>query len=291
VTLVFREFDQAALDRQYNNQANVDDPRRYLDWYAPASEAARARVAHLADVAYGHLPEQKLDIFMPPGHSRSDRRPVVAFLHGGAWRALGLKGSSFPAATFTERGALYVAIGFALMPAAGSLDEMVWQCRTALAWLATEIAGHGGDPERIYLIGHSSGGHLAGMVVSTDWARHFSIIKPVVRAAVLVSGLYDLEPVRLSYRNEMLKLDRAAEIRNSPCRNLPKRGPPLLVVHGEHETAEFRRQAQDYAALWKRRHGNCESIELAGLNHYETIESLTDPASTLSQRTLGWFGI
>lgn len=291
MSLVFREFDQASLDRQYNNQANVDDPRRYLDWYGPASEAARAQVPHLRDLAYGSLPAEKLDIFTPPGHSRADRRPVVAFLHGGAWRALGLKASSFPAATFTGRGVLYVAIGFSLMPVAGSLDEMIWQCRTALAWLATEIGEYGGDPERIYLIGHSSGAHLAGMVVSTDWAGHFGICRQVVRAGVLVSGLYDLEPVRLSYRNEMLKLDRCSEIRNSPCRNLPENGPPLLVAYGSQETAEFRRQAQDYAKLWGRRHGNCEILELPGLNHYETIESLTNPASMLSQRTIGWFGI
>jgi arylformamidase len=291
VTLVYRDYDQAALDRQYNNQANVSEPRRYLDWYASASEKARARVQCTAAVAYGALPDERLDIFTPEGCAAGDRRPVVAFVHGGAWRHLGLKQSSFAAETFTARGALYVALGFSRMPAAGSLDEMVAQVRNALAWLYDNIAAHGGDPSRLYLAGHSSGAHLAAMALGTDWPRLYGLPEQILRGAVLVSGIYDLEPVRLCYRNELLKLDRAAELRNSPCRNLPVSGPPALVVHAEFDTDEFRRQARDFAALWQRRYGNAELLSLAGLNHYEAAESLTDPASPLARRMLAWCGL
>ena len=169
---------------------------------------------------------------------------MVVFVHGGAWRSLSLTDCSFPAETITATGALYVPLGFTLMPAAGTLDEMVAQVRTGIAWVWQNIAAYGGDPARLYLIGHSSGAHLAAMALVTDWARLFGLPSNVVHSAVLASGLYDLEPVRLSYRNEMLRLDRAAEIRNSPCRNLPERGPPALIVYGEGETAEFKRQAQ-----------------------------------------------
>jgi arylformamidase len=291
VTLVYRDFDQQALDFQYNNQAQVADPTRYIDWYRTASETARARVAHIRDVAYASLPDERLDIFLPAGVSRSDRRPAVVFLHGGAWRNLDLAGSSFPAETFTARGALYVSVGFSNMPAAGSLDEMVAQVRTALAWLWLNIESYGGDRNRLHLAGHSSGAHLGAMALGTDWPRLHGIPPGPVRSAVLVSGIYDLEPVRLSYRNEMLKLDRAAEIRNSPCRNLPVSGLPLLISHGEFDTVEFKRQAHDFEAVWQRCYGNAARIELAGLNHYETIETLVDPESPLSRATFGWFGI
>jgi arylformamidase len=291
VTLVYRDFDQQALDFQYNNQAQVADPKRYIDWYATASGTARARVTHLRDIAYAGLPDERLDIFLPAGASKNDRRPVVVFLHGGAWRNLNLANSSFPAEAFTARGTLYVAVGFSCMPAAGSLDEMVAQVRTALAWLWLNIESYGGDRNRLHLVGHSSGAHLGAMALCTDWPRLYGIPSGLVRSAVLVSGIYDLEPVRLSYRNEMLKLDRAAEIRNSPCRNLPVGGLPVLIGYGEFDSAEFRRQAHDFEAVWQRCYGNAGRIELAGLNHFETIETLTDPESRLSRATIKWFGI
>lgn len=292
MTAVYRDLNQQELDLQYNNQAQVPDPKRYLDWYDTASAAARARVAHLPDIAYGALPDERLDIFRPGEAAASDRRPVVIFVHGGAWRHLDRSRSSFAAETFTARGALFVAVGFSRMPAAGSLDEMVMQVRAAFAWLWSNIEAHGGDRNRLHLVGHSSGAHLGAMVVTTDWPRLFGIPAGVVCSAVLVSGIYDLEPVRLSYRNEMLKLDRAAELRNSPCRNLPSGdAPPLLIGYGEFDTAEFKRQAHAFETVWQRCHGNSRLVELKGLNHYECAETLFEADSVLSRLAMEWFGI
>jgi arylformamidase len=282
VSLVYRDYDQQTLDLQYNNQAHVADPKRYLDWYATASERARARVKHRCNIAYGGLPDERLDIFMPDGATAADRRPVVVFVHGGAWRHLDRSSSSFAAETFTSRGALFIALGFSRMPAAGSLDEMVAQVRTAIAWICEHIEAYGGDSSRLFLLAHSSGAHLAGMAIGTDWPRLFGLPAQIIRAAALVGGIYDLEPVRLSSRNEMLKLDRASEIRNSPCRNLPPDPPPVLIAFGEKETAEFRRQSRDFARLYSRRTQSVELLELAGLNHYETVETLAIPDRPLS---------
>jgi arylformamidase len=291
VTAIYRDLDQATLDFQYNNQAQVPDPKRYLDWYGPASEAVRARVAHISDVPYGPLPDQRLDIFRPQDAADNDQRPVVVFVHGGAWRNLDRAGSSFPAETFTAHGALYVAVGFTRMPQAGSLDEMVAQVRAALAWLWLNIEQYGGDRTRLHLIGHSSGAHLSAMTLGTDWRRQFGLPTTLLRSAALISGIYDLEPVRLSFRNDMLKLDRAAELRNSPCRNLPDSGIPLLVGFGEFDTAEFKRQATEFSGLWQRCYGNARLVAFPGLNHYEIIETITDPGSLLSREVLDWFGL
>lgn len=291
MTYVYRDFDQAALDFQYNNQAQVADPKRYLDWYGRTSEAVRAKVPHISNIAYGPSPDERLDIFRPLNVGEGNQRPVVVFVHGGAWRHLGLTGSSFGAETFTEHSALYVPLGFTRMPAAGSLDRMVAQIRDAIAWIGRHIHEYGGDPERIYLLGHSSGGHLGGMGLVTDWPKLYGLPAGLVRGAVLVSGIYDLEPVRLSYRNAMLQLDDEAEIRNSPCRNLLTGGAPLLVAHGELETSEFKRQSRAFAELWQRRFGNCRVMEVHGVNHYEVIETLTDSKSALAQAAFAWFEI
>jgi arylformamidase len=289
--VVYRDYDQNALDLQYNNQAQVSDPARYLNWYVTESEKARVRIKHRRDVAYGGLPDEKLDIFMPEGANAADRRPVLVFVHGGAWRNLDRTSSSFAAETFTSRGALYVALGFSRMPAAGSLDEMVAQVRAALAWLYDHIGEHGGDRERLHIVAHSSGAHLAAMAIGTNWPRLYGLPEQIVCSAMLVSGIYDLEPVRLSFRNEMLKLDRAAEIRNSPCRNLPHNEPPLLIAYGEYDTAEFKRQAREFFALWQRRYANSELLQLTGLNHYETIESITQPESVLARAAFRLFSL
>lgn len=290
MTFVYRDYDQQALDLQYNNQAHVADPKRFLDWYVSASASARERVKHRGEVAYGALPDERLDIFFPVGAGAEERRPVVVFIHGGAWRNLDRARSSFAAPTFTSVGALYVALGFSRMPMAGSLDEMVAQVRRALAWLYEHIGAYGGDCLRLHLIAHSSGAHLAGMMLGTDWPSLFGLPEQIVHSAVFVSGIYDLEPVRLSSRNELLKLDRASEIRNSPCRNLPGKAPPLLIAFGEKDTAEFRRQAHDFANLYRRRAlETTELLEIPGVNHYETIEMLTDLNSLLSRAAIRKF--
>ena len=134
MTLVYRNYDQAALDFQYDNRAQVPDFGRYLAWYGTTSAAVRSRVSHVRGLAYGALPDERLDIFAPPGADDGTLRPVVVFVHGGAWRSLDLADSSFAAEPATARGAIYVALGFTVMPQAESLDEMVAQVRTAIAW-------------------------------------------------------------------------------------------------------------------------------------------------------------
>ena len=284
-------MDQGALDYQYNNRAHVPDPQRYLQWYATTSERARARVGHVRDIPYGPLPDQRLDIFMPPGETQRGALPVVIFVHGGAWQHLSLADSSFAAEPFTARGAIYVALGFTRMPSAASLDEMVAQVRAGIAWVWLNIEKYGGNPAEINVLGHSSGAHLTAMAVCADWPRLFGLPQTLIKSAAGVSGLYDLEPVRLSFRNEVLKLDRAAEIRNSPYRNLPAQGAPFLIAYGEGETAEFKRQSEAFYTVWQRRFQNAQLLELKNMNHYETIESVMDEGTALTESVVDWFAL
>ena len=129
------------------------------------------------------------------------------------------------------------------------------------------------------------------MALVTDWPRLFGLPPDLVRGAVLVSGIFDLEPVRLSARNGLLHLDRAAEIRNSPCRNLPSSGAPLMIAYGGLETNEFKRQSRAFAEAWQRRFGNCRQMEIEAANHYEIMESIMQPESPLAREAFGWLGL
>ena len=171
-------------------------------------------------------------------------------------------------------GVTYIAAGFDLATEA-SLDAMVLQARNAVAWLASHAAEFGGDPARITVSGHSSGAHMAAMVAVTDWPAQFGLARDLVKGAFLLSGLYDLEPVRLSYRNTLLQLDAAAAERMSPIRHQPPSDARIMLGAAEGETGEFHRQARALQHAWS----TPPVIVASGRNHYDVALDLADPAS------------
>ncbi|MBI4247646.1 MAG: alpha/beta hydrolase, partial [Candidatus Rokubacteria bacterium] len=180
---VFLDYDQAALDRAYDQRPWAPNMQPVIKRYAINSVAVRARIGPPRSFPYGPTPVETLDVYP----AKRANAPVMVFLHGGAWRAGKAKDSAFPAEVFVKAGAHYVAPDFATVMEVG-LDGMVSQVRRAVAWVAKNAATFGGDPSRIHLSGHSSGAHLAGTVVVTDWARDFGLPADVVKGAVLVSG-------------------------------------------------------------------------------------------------------
>src|SRR5262245_1938820 len=198
---VFRGYDQGELDRQYDQRAWAPNAIELINRYAADSAAVRKRMGAPDTYDYGDTRDQSLDLF------RAHRvpAPIHVFIHGGAWRLLSARDSAFPAETFVRAGAHYVALDFALLPRV-SLDLMVGQVRSAIAWLYRYADQFGGDRNRIYVSGHSSGAHLAGVVATTDWTRG-GLPPDLIKGAVCCSGIYDLEPVRLSARNDYVQLD------------------------------------------------------------------------------------
>lgn len=259
---VYRGYDQAALDAQYNNQRTVADFAGIMAQYRAATE--RARAAHRwTEARYGSSAAERLDLYLPA----RDRAPVQVFVHGGAWRMLGKDDSGFAAPAWLEAGFLFVALDFALSPAV-TLDEMVRQVRSSVAWLWREVERYGGDRDRIHLSGHSSGAHLVSQCLVADWGK-LGCPADVVKSAAFVSGLGDLEPVRLSYRNEGLKLDPAAVERLSLVRRAPTVRCPLVAAYAAGDTDEFRRQTRAVAEYWSRQGLAARLLELAGRNHFD----------------------
>jgi arylformamidase len=273
MSVVYRDMDQAELDRQYNARIHVPDAPDTLARCAARSREAAARLRVIPDVSYGDDAQEKLALVLP---AKAKAAPVLLFIHGGQWQFLTKDESLFAAPAFVESGTIFAATSFGSV-ADVPLETLVERNRRALAWLLANITMYGGDPRRIVVVGHSSGAHLAGMVAVSETAR--------LKGVVLVSGLYDLEPVRLSYRNELLKLDAARTAALSPIRNLPAAGCPAVVASAEKDTAEFIRQGAEFANAWANRVGPATRLHVTGHDHFTLIETLADPASPLGEAT------
>lgn len=263
MTKIFLDYDQAALDAQYEQRAWAPDMDTILARCAAASEAARVRLGEPATHAYGPDPAERLDVY------GTGSGKAFVFVHGGAWRRSLRRESAFPAEAIVRAGARYVALGFGALPA-DTLAGMVEQVARALDWVARHVS------REVVLCGHSSGAHLAACALTrmnggTD----------VVKKALLVSGLYDLKPVRLSARNAFTRLDERLEEELSPIRHAARIRCPVTVAWAEKDSAEFARQSRELAARLR-----AHAFVAEGLNHFEIAERLADPESPVGRAAL-----
>ena len=270
---VWRGYSQTELDRQYNSRGTVSDPGIYLREYTARTLAAKAALACHQSVAYGEGANERLDIY-PTAQANA---PVMVFMHGGDWRALSKNDSGFAAPAFVASGVTFVALDFTLVPAA-TLLGMGAQVRLALLWLAKNVAAFGGDPARIHIAGHSSGANLAGQCLMTDWAKDFGVDADLIKSAVMISGLGDLEPVRLSSRNQALHLTPAVVAQASLFRQTPRTACPLLVAVGAKETEDYLRQSRELAAHWRAQGNKARLMELPDRHHFNAVLEWADPA-------------
>ncbi len=269
---LWRGMDQVALDREYNARATVPDFAAEMRRYQHASAAARAALPHAADLVYDPRSGMALDWFAgAPGG------PVLLWIHGGYWRALSKADQSCVAPAFVAAGIHVAVMDYALAPAV-TLDEIVRQVRAACAWVQTHAAAHGADGTRLHVGGSSAGGHLCGMALATGWDA------PPLRGAVALSGLYDLEPIRLSHVNAWLSLDAAAAARLSPLRHIPGRpAPRLLASYGGRETAEFKRQTEEYAAAWRAAGHGAVVLPQETRHHFDLVLGLGEADDPLGR--------
>jgi arylformamidase len=266
---VYRAYDQAGLDAQYDNRAMVPDFADHLAGWKSGSEAARARLPHRLDMPYGHHRRERIDFF-PAGVDT----PLHLFIHGGYWRAMDKADFAFPAPAFVESGIAYAALGYPLAPEA-SLAEIVDATLRALHWILNRAADLAIDPRRIVVSGHSAGGHLAAML------RADPEIGPRLRGIVAISGLYDLEPIRLSYLNADLGLDSETAWAASPVHIPPPRGGTAILAVGGEESDEYHRQQAAYEETLNTAGIGTRSLDLPGRNHFSILQALTRPGADL----------
>jgi len=287
MTLVYRYYDRSELERQLNARATVPDITPILARYTAESARVRACLPCRLAVSYGASEPERLDIFPAVSNGPS---PIFVFVHGGYWRLLDSADSCFMAEHLTQAGACVVAVNYALAPVV-TLTEITRQCRAAVAWLHAHAHEFGGDPARIHVCGSSAGGHLAAMMLVPGWEADFGVPNNLVAGATLLSGLYDLEPVRLGHPNEWLKLSTSDVAANSPLLHMPERAVPLVVSYAPSETDEFKRQSEAYMGAAAARGCPVRFVTMPGTNDYDIVFGLAHRESPLAKAVLETMGL
>ena len=268
---LFRDMDRPQLDAAYNNGAAVKERDMIVaDWAARSARVRAAHPGHL-DLAYGDAPRQKIDLFL----AANPRAPTLAFIHGGYWQMNSKEPFAFLADGLLAHGINFALVGYTLAPEA-RLDHIVGEVRHAVEWLGEHLGDYGADPTRLYLSGWSAGGHLTAMAMPLR----------VVRGGIAISGLFDLEPIRLTYLNEKLGLDAAEAARNSPLLHIPPMAGELIVAYGTAELPELCRQSIEYGQAWVERELPGHLLPIDGANHFTILETLASPTGALTQALL-----
>ncbi len=280
---VFLDMDQQELDDAYTQINFAPNQPQILARYASNSAAMRARLGNPRRFAYGSTATEQLDLYAAPRANA----PICVFLHGGAWRTGEAKTYAFAAETFVGAGVHFAALDFDnVLATKGDLMPIAQQVRRAVAWVYTNAATLGADPRQLYVCGHSSGAHLAGVVLTTDWPRAFDLPADVFKGGLLNSGMYDLQPVRLSARSDYVNFTDDIVEALSPIRHVDRLNCPILVSHGTLESPEFIRQARDFVAAAKAGTKSAELLIAEGYNHFEMLETLANPYGFLGSAAL-----
>jgi arylformamidase len=283
---LYREFGtQAEIDREYDVENSVPDFTAYARHYTDESKLARHRLRCELDLRYGPTRDEHLDLF--PGARGA---PVLLFFHGGYWRILSSKEFSCVASGPAAAGVSVLNVNYSLCPKV-TLDEIVRQCRASVMWAWRHAGEFGADRERIYVSGHSAGGHIAGMLLATDWEGEYGLPADVIKGAVSVSGLFDQRPFRYSWLQPALQLTADQIERCSPQFHVRRSPASLLLTRGASESAEFARQSQHYLDAWTLAGNRGELWAQPGCNHFTAIYGFEDPKSELCRRLFRLMGV
>lgn len=272
-------------EREYNARAAIPEhPQIFRRWKERSERARTSGACHL-NVPYGPSEAERLDIFFPARHGT----PVLLFIHGGYWQSLDKSDFSFIAPALVKAGVTVAVVNYALCPAA-RIEDIVRQMLRATAWLWKNVTRYGGDPARLFVSGHSAGGHLTGMLMAADWPLYQpGLPRDLVKGGLSISGLFDLEPLIPTTINVKLGLDRKSARHLSPIMYRPATKAPLYLAVGAMESSEFHRQSKLVQQCWPEI--PTEFISVPGCHHLGVIEQLAEPESALSRNALKLMGL
>ena len=282
---VWLDLDQEALDKAYDQAAYAPNLEQVLGRFDSNSELLRKRLGPPQRFAYGEGPDEGLDLF-PADQANA---PIHVFIHGGAWKFGSAAQNHYLAETFTSAGIHFIAPDFSpVQDLDGQLVPMVEQLRRALLWIHQNAhEKFGGDPNRIYLSGFSSGGQLAASLVTTDWTSVPGAPNDLIKGVLICSGMYDLTPVSLSYRSEYVNFTPETIEQLSAIRHLHRINCPVIVAYGSLETPEFQRQAVEFYDALQAHQIPSTLVKAEGYNHFEIIETMANPLGILGRVSIG----
>ncbi len=266
----YRRMERAEADRQFNLRGRWPEHVQFFERWARDSAAVRDRLDGRLDLAYADSPGCKLDFFP----ARDAKAPLLAFIHGGYWQSLDKGDFSYLAPPFVEAGIAYASLNYDLAPGV-RIGEIVSQIGAAVAWLRANADDLGFDPERLFLAGHSAGGHLAVMAAELPGGP--------VKGICSISGVYDMRPLRDCYHQDILHLSEAEAEALSPILQVPKRAGPLICAVGSEETEAFLTQQDDLIAAWRAAGLRATSVDLPGRQHFSAVDALGETDHPLFQ--------
>jgi arylformamidase len=276
----YRGFRQDELEYQYNPRESVPEYPQLAKKRAEQARRVRRSAKSWLGVPYGSSPREKLDIY-PADHPGG---PVLVYIHGGYWRSGSKEDNCNFVPVFTERGASVVLVEYDLCPTV-TVSDIVRQTRSAIAWVYRNILRYSGNPAKIYVSGHSAGGHLTAMALAHDWPSE-GLPRDLIKGAVATSGVYDLDVVMRISVQEQVKLTPELAKENSPFHHPPLHVSPVIVAVGGAEPKGWQQMSEDFSKLCKERGLDCEYLIIPGANHYTMSEHLADADSPLAQAML-----
>ena len=280
--MLYRNFQtQAELDAQYDAEKLGLDLASYIDFYISNSQQVREELTCHLDIPFGPTLAENLDIFP----ASEPNAPILVFIHGGYWKMLSSKEFSFVAKGPVSAGVTVIVINYELCPKV-TIDEIVRQNRAAISWIYRNAKSFGGNPNRIYVSGHSAGGHLPAMMMATDWEKNYGLPNNIIKGGCAISGLFDLMPFPYTWLQPSLQLTWGEVLRNSPIRHIPEKAGHLIITYGKEETSEFHRQSQDFLKQWNAKGLEGKYLPQPGKNHLTAINGFLDAESPLCKAIL-----
>jgi arylformamidase len=279
---LYRDFTtEDELFEEYNPRFLVPETSELLAEYLSESERVRTMLKNQAGIAFGPTLAEVVDIF-PAAESGS---PVHVFIHGGYWHSFSSRAHAFVAEALVANGVTAVLVNYALCPQV-TIEEIVRQCRAAVAWTFRNITEYGGDPARITVSGHSAGGHLTGMLLATPWVADYGLPADVIKGALPISGLFDLAPFPYSWLQPKLQITWDQVRRCSPLSNLPPHPVPTIVAVGGEESAEFQRQSRDYVDRLREHGVPATFLPVPDRNHFNVVHDFRGAGGPLCKTLL-----
>lgn len=285
--IAYGVYTQEELDAEYNTRALTPTFQHFVDGWRSDSKVVRDRLRSHRDLAYGPSEAEILNVFPA---DRNTPAPIQMFFHGGGWRSMDKDAFDYIARTFHRHGVMTVVVNYALCPAV-TIDELVRQCRESIAWTFRNAAKYGGDSTRIFISGHSAGAHVTAMAAVTDWNSHAGIPRDVIKGVTAISGLYELEAVRLSSTYAPLGFTWDQVVRNSPTALPPPPRIPFIIALGAHESNEFHRQSLTYCHFLRKAGIECEYYVVPGHHHYSVLDAFENDSHLFGRAVLRQMGL
>lgn len=268
--------DKAFLNKEYNNRELVPEHPQYFARWAESSARARNTMTCHLDLRYGDMPGETVDLFP----ARKGDGTCLMFIHGGYWRALDKKDHSFLAPAWVDAGVSLAVVNYDLCPKV-TIEDIVQQMLRASRWLWLHAEDYGMDQDRLYVGGHSAGGHLTAMLMCALWpVFDRELPKDLWKGGLAISGLYDLRPlIQVDFLQPDLRLDEATALRLSPAFMTPATRAPVMICVGGDESSEFHRQNALIGERWRAAFAG--DIAMPGRHHFSVLDGLADQKSAL----------